>query len=134
MINTSKIKEMIKLYEKGLTKNQIASALNISRQTLYNYLEIVVKLNIKFCDVEQMSDSEVKELFSYNKKNIPEKYIILSEKFPYFIKELNKTGVTLQLLWEEYIQENPDGYKYSQFCYHKFFYFPKASGLRSPYQ
>lgn len=114
----SKIKEIIKLYEKGLSKNQIALALNISRQTLYNYLEIVDKLNIKFCDVERMSDSEVKELFSYDKKIIPEKYLLLSGKFPYFLKELNKTGVTLLLLWKEYIDENPEGYKYSQFCYY----------------
>jgi transposase len=25
--------------------------------------------------------------------------------------------VTLQLLWEEYRQANPDGYRYSRFCY-----------------
>ncbi|MBF9016723.1 MULTISPECIES: IS21 family transposase, partial [unclassified Oceanispirochaeta] len=37
---------------------------------------------------------------------------------PQFAKELKKTGVTLQLLWEEYRIDNPDGLKYTQFCYH----------------
>ena len=32
--------------------------------------------------------------------------------------ELKKTGVTLMILWNEYQKENPDGYSYSQFCYH----------------
>jgi len=32
--------------------------------------------------------------------------------------ELKHKGVTLQLLWEEYLQQNPDGYRYSQFCWH----------------
>jgi transposase len=31
-------------------------------------------------------------------------------------QELKKTGVTLQLLWEEYRAVHPDGYGYSQFC------------------
>ncbi|MCA9759569.1 MAG: IS21 family transposase, partial [Candidatus Eisenbacteria bacterium] len=30
--------------------------------------------------------------------------------------ELSHPGVTLQLLWIEYIQEHPDGYQYSRFC------------------
>jgi len=30
-------------------------------------------------------------------------------------KELRKKGVTLQLVWMEYIEKHPDGYKHSQF-------------------
>jgi transposase len=33
-------------------------------------------------------------------------------------QELRKKGVTLQLLWYEYKEANPDGYQYSQFCHH----------------
>jgi transposase len=32
--------------------------------------------------------------------------------------ELRRPGVTLMLLWVEYRERNPDGYGYSQFCYH----------------
>jgi len=31
---------------------------------------------------------------------------------------LGKTGVTRLLLWQEYIKKHPDGYGYTQFCYH----------------
>jgi transposase len=31
-------------------------------------------------------------------------------------RELQKPGVTLQLLWVEYIQDHPNGYRYSRFC------------------
>jgi len=34
----------------------------------------------------------------------------------YIHRERKKKGVTLQLLWYEYKQANPDGYQYSQFC------------------
>jgi transposase len=32
--------------------------------------------------------------------------------------ELSKTGVTRQLLWNEYLLLHPDGYAYSQYCFH----------------
>lgn len=117
-ITLSKLKEIIKLYEKNLSKSQIANALGISRPTLNNYLNIVEKLNIKYADVVNMADSEVKELFNFDKKIITDRYLILSEKFPYILQELSKTGVTMLLLWEEYIKETPEGYRYSQFCEH----------------
>ena len=34
----------------------------------------------------------------------------------YLYQEMKKKSVTLQLLWYEYKQANPDGYQYSQFC------------------
>ena len=34
----------------------------------------------------------------------------------YLHRERKKKGVTLQLLWHEYKEANPDGYQYSQFC------------------
>ena len=66
-ITLSKLKEIIKLYEKNLAKSQIANALGISRPTLNNYLSIIEKLNIKYSDVCNMADSEVKGLFNFDK-------------------------------------------------------------------
>lgn len=42
----------------------------------------------------------------------------LIDHFGYAQRELGKTGVTRQLLWQEYIQQHPDGYVYSHYCYH----------------
>ena len=36
--------------------------------------------------------------------------------FDYIRKELTRKHVTLQLLWHEYKEKNPEGYEYSQFC------------------
>ncbi|WP_131828268.1 hypothetical protein [Elizabethkingia ursingii] len=38
--------------------------------------------------------------------------------FPYISKELKRVGVTHYLLWEEYIEKHPSGYRYSRFCHH----------------
>jgi len=31
-------------------------------------------------------------------------------------RELGRKGVTLDLLWQEYREQHPDGYQYSAFC------------------
>jgi len=31
-------------------------------------------------------------------------------------RELKRKHVTLQILWDEYIEREPDGYRYSRFC------------------
>lgn len=36
--------------------------------------------------------------------------------FNYVHTELKKKGVTLVQLWAEYREDNPDGYRLSQFC------------------
>ena len=46
------------------------------------------------------------------------RYERLAERFPMMVKELRRKGVTLQLLWEKYLREHPDGYQNSQFCHH----------------
>ena len=46
------------------------------------------------------------------------RYERLAKRFTTMVKELRRKGGTLQLLWEEYLRKHPDGYQYSQFCYH----------------
>ncbi|MCY7328978.1 MAG: IS21 family transposase, partial [Saprospiraceae bacterium] len=40
------------------------------------------------------------------------------KRLEYFTAELKRVGVTKQILWGEYRKELPQGYGYSQFCYH----------------
>ncbi len=114
-----KIREILRLKEKaGLSDRQIARSLKISRPVVAQYLTDFKMAGLYYEDIEQMSDSEVLKILEKGKEMKSKKYKNLSEKFEYFLKELKKTGVTLQTLWEEYRREYPDGYGYSQFCHH----------------
>ena len=42
----------------------------------------------------------------------------LEPRFQYYGQQLKLLGVTKQLLWEEYLKEQPDGYRYAQFSFH----------------
>ncbi len=62
-----------------------------------------------------MSDTELMELFRGNKEENNIRYREMLVQMPYFTKELKCTGVTRQLLWEEYSKNNPNAFGYLQF-------------------
>jgi hypothetical protein len=64
-----------------------------------------------------MTLEELHKLFKSDQKSKSEQLKILEKYFPYFDRELRKTGVTKQLLWLEYYAKHPDGFKLSQFRY-----------------
>lgn len=64
-----------------------------------------------------MTLEELYKRFKSAQKPKSEQLLTLESYFPYFDKELCKTGVTKQLLWQEYFVKHPDGFKLSQFRY-----------------
>ncbi len=118
-ISMLKVKEVIRLKEQTkLKKRAIARAVKVSRPSVDLYLAQFKKTGLTYDDIKDMTDNQVKDLFVEKEEFKSEKLKILYSRFEYMVKELKKTGVTLQLLWEEYKQEYPDGFESSQFGYY----------------
>ncbi len=112
------IKEIIRLHEEGsLSERGIARALKMSRISVRKYLLKAKVFGLTFREIKDMSNDQVEQLL-YPTEKTRGKYKILSEYFPSFIKRLKERGMTLQILWDEYKEEHPDGLMYSRFCYH----------------
>jgi len=113
-----KVREIIRLCEqRGLSQRQISQALGISRPVVGDYITKIKAFGLSYQDIEKMPDDTLIEILQKNKA-ADERYKTLQSKFLHLTKELKRPGVTRQILWEEYKEENPDGYSYSQFCYH----------------
>lgn len=112
----NKIREIIRMDELGFAQRQITWALNVSRPVIAQYLQDFKNTGLHYSDIKDVSEDKLAAIF-FKKKEKSERYQVLSDQFT-LIKELKRTGVTLYLLWEEYRREHPDGYSYSQFCYH----------------
>jgi hypothetical protein len=112
-----KIREIIRLYESDLSRRQIAEALKVSRPVVAKTNEKAGSIELTYREVATLSDTELTEIFS-GKPRPNGKIDKLKEKFPYYAKELKRPGVILQHLWKEYLDEEPRGFQYSQFCYH----------------
>ena len=118
-IRMEKIKEIVRLGEElSLSNRTIARALRVSRPVVAQYLSDFRATGLKYSEIKDISHSDLLEILGQNKRFHDQRYELLSRRFEGYVKELKRVGVRMQVLWEEYKQDHPDGYSYSQFCYH----------------
>lgn len=112
-----KIKEIVRLHEAGFNKARIEQMTGITRKTVREYLSKIEQHGLTYAAIQELSSKELyAKLFP-----IPEHQRHTLKEQPDWNsihRELQKKYVTLALLWEEFIESNPQGCRYSQFCYH----------------
>jgi len=119
LIDMRKVRKVITLHYQGKSKVFISRYLSLSRNTVKKYIALYQLLNLTIEDINNKSDAELEDLFSNSKtQNLSPKLKAVYDFFPYMERELKKTGVTRQLMWEEYYKKHPEGLKVSQFCEH----------------
>lgn len=112
----SKVRKAIVLHHQGRSKSFISRYLQVSRNTVKKYIHLYQLLNLDIEKVSQKSDAELEQLFCLNQQpGLSPKLQAVYNFFPYMERELKKTGVTKQLMWEEYLEKNPNGLMSSQF-------------------
>ena len=110
-----KIKEILRLkHENGLSVRKIGTCCNLNRSTVSDYLARAKIAGISWPVPDGMDDETLENLLF--PKNVSTRRAIQEPDFPYIQQELRKKGVTLQLLWMEYKEQNPLGYQYSRYC------------------
>ena len=114
-LSMRKIKDMLRLKQAGLTDRQIGRSLHLSHTTVSTYLHRAAEAGVSWPLAEGMEEEQLQTLLgptsgpsSSPSRPLPE--------MDYLHQELKRKGVTLQLLWEEYRAQHPDGYGYTQFC------------------
>jgi len=114
-----KIREVFRLLiDSKMSCREIAASLNMGKSTVNDVAKRIKNTELTYSETSTISDTDLLELLQMAQKNKSDKYNELAEQFPYFEKELKRTGVTIKLLWDEYKEKNPGGYGLSQFGYH----------------
>jgi transposase len=119
-----KVREVLRLkFECGQSNRQIARSCRIGAGTVSEYLQRARTSAVSWEDAKALSDAELEaRLFRQRqyRTSLPRAPIDLE----WVHQELRRTGVTLQLLWTEYVEaaqgragEKPP-YQYTQFCEH----------------
>jgi transposase len=112
-----KIREILRLrYDCKLTYGQIATSCGIGKTTVSDYLERFEATPLGWPLSSDVDDARLEQLL------FPSARIDYSTKrahldCQYIHGELRRKSVTLMLLWQEYKEQYPDGYQYSQFCH-----------------
>jgi transposase len=113
-----KIEEILRLkYEVGLTHREIARSCAISASTVSECVTHARAAGLSWPLPEGLSGAELEGLLFPKQKGASGGRVPQPDWFVVY-KELRRKSVTLSLLWLEYRQEQPEGYSYSQFCYH----------------
>ncbi|MGQ0560359.1 MAG: IS21 family transposase [Gemmatimonadota bacterium] len=116
-LSMRKIKEVLRLQAADQSQRTIAHSVGIARSTVKEYLQRAAAAGIAWPLPDDVTDSALEaRLFPaaisfVGPRPLPEFRVIHDE-----LKAKRRTGVTLQLLWLEYKEANPDGLQYSQFC------------------
>ena len=116
-----KIKQIISYrLGSGMGERQVARALKVSRTVVSKYVQAFRKSGLTLERIEGMPDSELSQALHDTSAAVQPggRLEQLRERFPLMLSELKKKGMTLQLLWERYREEHPDGYQYSRYCDH----------------
>lgn len=108
-----RVKEVLLLaHELGYSLRQIANSVRLGRTSVSDYLARAEAASIRYEDVAGRSEPEIEALL-FKQPELP-------ASRPQFnwatvAADMRKDAVTLQLLWQDYRDQHPDGYSYSQF-------------------
>lgn len=114
-LGMERVKEVLRLWELGANKTEIARAVGATRATVRDYISRAKAAGLSSAGAAQLGAEELRALFE---KAVPGRRVKdQAIDYDHLRLELTRPGVRLMLLWEEYLQNNPDGYSYSQFCF-----------------
>ena len=108
------LKQILRLKSDGIGIREMARRIGISRNSVRKYLAMLDTVSDLSSDAEVAGKAYNNDLLEHDAERLKH----LSHHFNNCGSELSKTGVTRQLLWREYMQQHPDGYSYSRYCYH----------------
>ncbi|MBW8072306.1 MAG: IS21 family transposase [Ferrovum sp.] len=114
-ITMRKIKDVLRLkLDAGLSHEQIASALKISKGVVTKYVGLATAAGLDWSTIQSLDEAglEKRLLSSFRRANNR-----VSPDYGRIHQELRRKGMTLMLLWEEYRAEHEDSHTY---CYSKF--------------
>jgi transposase len=110
------VREVLRLGFAGISKHEVARRTGVAASTVRETIERFTASGLDWPLPEAVTDSEL-EARLY--KNAGTKQGHRRHAEPDWVcihRELRRKHVTLSILWDEYIERHPDGYRYSRFC------------------
>jgi len=112
-----KIKSVLRLASLGLSQRQIGLSCQIGQATVSDYLSLAQQAGLQWSDVSEWDEDRlVAALLPSSNPATPWRKTIEPD-YAAMRRELQThKHLTLQLLWQEYREQQPKGYGYSRYC------------------
>lgn len=122
-ISMHQIRQLIGFLSRGYSISETVRLTGVARNTVREYKRRIENQGLRLEEVASLSDESLAAVVRDETKRSrtaedDARLRDLESRMEYFSEELRRRGVTMQLLWDEYRAENPQGYGYTQFCAH----------------
>lgn len=112
-----KLKEVLRLQSLGLSQHQIARSCRISQSTVHEYVSAAQVAGVKWPLPEDWDDGQIERTLYPQRPAAAAWRKHPEPDWGQIHQELQKhKDLTLQLVWQESRERNPEGYGYSRFC------------------
>ena len=115
------IRRILQLMQSNTSERSIAKQCAISRTTVRSYSLRLLQSNLGFDQLLDLDDKALSAMVYESPeigKGRSKRFDSMEELLVKCESELKKTGVTRELLWQEYRLLCPKGYGYTQFCHY----------------
>ena len=110
------VRDVLRLKAAGVSGNEIARRVGVAPSTVRLTLKRLAAAGLSWPLPAELTDAALEaRLFTAAGKKQGHRRRAEPD-WAAVHRELKRKHVTLQILWDEYIEQNPDGYRYSRFC------------------
>jgi transposase len=120
-VSMLRIRKLIQLLERDNSVRQISTELKMGRNVVSGYIKRFETSAKSYTELLALDDAVLSSLLLKKDQDVSVKeegmrQVVLAPLLATYASELRKTGVTKQLLWEEYVRDHPPNtYGYTQF-------------------
>ena len=109
------IKNLLRNYMASGSINATSRQLKVSKNTIREYIRRAEVYSTDLAVVLELDEETLNRIFyAADSDHSSARLAVFEQQIECWLKELRRTGVTRELLWQEYRREHPDGFGYSQ--------------------
>lgn len=111
-----RVREVLRLGFAGISKHEIARRTGLAASTVRETIERFKATGLDWPLPDAVTDSDLEAKLYKNAGTKQGHRRHAEPDWAAVHRELKRKHVTLSILWDEYIEQHPDGYRYSRFC------------------
>jgi transposase len=110
------VREVLRLGFAGISKHEIARRTGLAPSTVRETLKRFASTGLTWPLPDEVTDGVLEATLYRNAGKKQGHRRQVEPDWAVVHRELKRKHVTLSILWDEYIEQHPDGYRYSRFC------------------
>jgi transposase len=110
------VREILRLGSAGISKHEIARRMGLAPSTVRETLKRFEAAGLAWPLPDGVADADLEARLYKNAGTKQGRRRQVEPDWAAIHRQLKRKHVTLSILWDEYIEQHPDGYRYSRFC------------------